>query len=53
MLISVKHFIKATGLSYFISFSGDIALATHYHDVKRTFLMYLNKSQSIFSSNIK
>ncbi|AFV18143.1 MULTISPECIES: hypothetical protein [Bacillus] len=46
MLVSVKHFIKATGLSYFISFSGDIALANHYNEVKRTLLMYFNKIQS-------
>ncbi len=53
MLISVKHFIKATGLGYFISFSGDIALATHYHDVKRTFFMYLNKIRSTLSFTTK
>ncbi|MED2995299.1 MULTISPECIES: hypothetical protein [Bacillus] len=53
MLVSVKHFVKATGLTYFTSFSGDIALATHFNDVKGTFLMYLNKVQSIFSFNAK
>lgn len=53
MLVSFKHFVKATGFSYFISFSGDIAFATHYHEVKRTFFMYLNKVQSTFSSTSK
>ncbi len=53
MLVSLKHFVKVTGLTYLVSFSGDIAFATHFNDVKRTFLMYLNKIQSIFSSNTK
>ncbi|WP_179955751.1 hypothetical protein [Bacillus sp. SH7-1] len=53
MLISIKHFIKATGLDYFISFSRDIVLATHYNDVKRTLFMYLNKIQSTFSFTAK
>ncbi|WP_179884303.1 hypothetical protein [Bacillus toyonensis] len=53
MLVNVKHFVKATGLSYFISFSGDIALANHYHEVKNTLFMYLNKIQSTFSFTSK
>lgn len=53
MLISERHFVKVTGLTYFISLSGDIALATHYSDIKRTFFMYLNKVQSTLSFTSK
>ena len=50
MLVRVKHFVKVTGFTYLISFSGDIALAIHYQDVKKTLCMYLNRIQATLSS---
>ncbi|MCQ6306741.1 hypothetical protein [Bacillus cereus] len=50
MLVRVKHFVKVTGFTYLISLSGDIALAIHYQDVKKTLYMYLNRIQATLSS---
>ncbi|PGM91443.1 chorismate mutase [Bacillus cereus] len=43
MLVDVKHFIKAAGLTVITSLSGDNTFAHNFETVKSTFSTYLKK----------
>ncbi|KFN03030.1 chorismate mutase [Bacillus clarus] len=43
MLLDVKAFAKATGLTVITSLGGDISFAIHFENVKNTISMFIKK----------
>lgn len=48
MLVDVKHFIKAVGLTVITSLSGDNTFAHDFKTVKSTFTTYIKKLRLTF-----